>query len=295
MKKKQQSKREDKWQAKSDPNKEDRENRLYILDKPLDTSEKIVIDIKEIKDFCLCPMYHNIKYSNDNEINIKDLYEFELKKVFYNYLKALQEGTLKNTIQMLKYQWGKSWIKNKTATELIVTATDSKVDSWNTRRKNGIECILNFDEAMSLDEQYPIVINHKYEIEIIPGVILTGTFEYIREITDKDGNDIIQLINFDIEPSNKTNNHAMLNNIISIASAYAFNELFEPTYFQNVVLNVSKNKFYINKYSEKHFKLLKNTIKSVIISLQNDINCISFDERCYRCSYKKTCKAILGV
>lgn len=277
---------------------ENRRKNLYILPEPLDSKEKLIIDINDIVDFCFCPLYYDIKREIENEISIDALYDITIRQVFYNYLNALQMGTLKETKEFLKYQWGKEWIGYKTKKDLLVTSrpvSNKEYNRWDGRRKIGIKAILNFDDMMENDKQYPIVINHKYEIEIIPNVILTGTFEYIREYTDEENNSSIQIIKFIDYQERSNSKHAILNNIESIAMAYAFEELFKPTNYTNIMMDINNKRIYQNNFNNKHFKLLKDTVKSAIISMQNNLNCVSIDQRCYGCEYRRQCSKKINI
>lgn len=225
---------------------------------------------------------------------MKDLYNLSLHKTFYNYLLALQKDTLKNTLDFLKLEWGKEWIAEKVnkKSDLLVTPSAFKQDTWDNRRQTGIKCILNFDDIMMKDKQFPIVVDHRYQIEILPDVILTGKFEYIRELTVND-NKIVQIVKFVVNENHFTTTNAINKDLSQIAAAYAFNELFEPVYFQNETIDVYNKKRTINIYTERDFNLLKKTINSVIMCLQNNIKCVSPDKKCYHCEYRNECKRLM--
>ena len=77
------------------------------------------LTIKEVIDFCWCPKYYELKHDNPNEANFKELYDKKLHQCFYAYLRALQNNTLKNSIEFIKYRWGVEWVKQKTNSEII--------------------------------------------------------------------------------------------------------------------------------------------------------------------------------
>lgn len=271
---------------------------LYIATSPLDINNKIIIDIKDIKDFCFCPYYYYLKRENPNEKNIKELYNDSLHKTFYAYLLALQENRLERTLEFLKYQWGKEWIRYKNKKDIIASSTTGYIrvtksayirDTYELLRKKGIEAIFKFDEIMLKDRQFPIIIGHKYQIEILPNIILTGTYEYVRELTVKDQK-IIQIIKF-FSQSNRfsSTNISRKFDIELIAMSYAFKETFNAKYFQVVAIDVDTKKTFINTYSDKEYNLLKETIKNVVICLQNNIKYISPDKQCYHCEYRNIC------
>lgn len=277
---------------KKELQKERNANDLYILTEPLDTTNKIVIDIEEVADYCFCPQYYRFKHNNTDTINMRTLYDKAIHRTFYSYLISFQEGKLKSTLGFLKYQWGKEWIKSKSKSNLLVTPSSLKRDSYDEKRRLGIKAIFNFDEIMSSEKQIPIVINHKYEIEILPNIILRGTWEYIREVTLETGGKVIQIVKILSESNRFYTSHARQNDITLVADAYAFMKLFNPTYFQVVNIDVSNKKSFISTYTEKDFDKLKQTIQSVVTCIQNDINCWTPDIKCYNCEFRNDCNRL---
>ena len=129
---------------------------------------------------------------------------------------------------------------------------------------------------MLQDKQCPIIIGHKYQIEILPNVILTGTYEYVREITVGE-NKIIQLVKFNSMSNRFRTNVSQKYDFELIAMAYAFKETFNVDYFQTVSIDIESQITMINTYTDKEYDLLKRTTKSVVLSIQNDIKCLSPD------------------
>lgn len=274
-------------------NKSSKGNELYILADPIDTSEKIVIDIEQITDFCFCPEYYQLKNQNSDEINFKALYDKSLHNTFYAYLRSLQNDTLVHTLEFLKYIWGKEWIKYKTTKDILITPSAFKRDNYELKRKNGIDAIYAFDEIMLAEKQCPIIIGHKYEYEILPNVVLTGTFEYVREITINAGNKIIQLVKFLSETNNYDTMMQKRHDLQLIAASYVFSKLFNVNYFQSIIIDVMKKKSIVNHFTDKDYKLLLRTIHDTIICIQNNINCISPSRHCFHCEYRNICDSTI--
>jgi len=266
---------------------------LYILKEPIDTENKLRIDIQEVVDFCFCPYYYDLKYKDKKEINIKNLYDKSLHETFYAYLLALQQDTLTNTLEFLKYQFGKEWINYKKNKEYNLISSAMKRDSYNRKRKKGIDAIFKFNDLMNKDRQLPIIVNHKYEIEICKNIILTGTFEYVRELTLKDKQKVIQIVKFISESNRSFTNMARQNDLTLIAASYAFENLFDIDYFQSVVIDIEKGKATTSYYAKKEYELLKKTVESTVICMRNDIKCISPDFRCYNCEYRNVCIKVI--
>lgn len=279
--------------------KNNKTNNLYILTEPLNISNKLIIDIKDIMDFCFCNRYYDYKYdgTNNNKINFKELYDVSLHKTFYMYLRALQKDKLENTLELLKYTWGKEWIKFKKTKEIMLMNSYYKVnkssyiaDTYEERRKKGIDAIFNFNEVMAKDKQFPIIIGHKYEIEILPNIILTGNIEYVREYTDQNNNKSIQLMKFISEPTKRyTGDMVYKYSLDLIASSYALKTLFNVKDFQSIAFTVSDKKVYPNIFSDKEYNILKDTVKNVVTCIQNNIRYISPDNKCMFCEYKEIC------
>lgn len=263
-------------------------DKLYLATAPLDISNKVVIDITDVKDFAFCPSYYELKNRNPNEINSKVLYDQSLHKTIYAYLLALQEDRLDSTLEFLKYRWGKEWIKYQNTKDILVTRSSIWTDTYEKLRRKGIDAIFKFNEIMLKDKQCPIIIGHKYQIEILPNIILTGTYEYIRELTVKEQK-IIQVVKFITTPDNFDTNIAKKFNIELIAMAYAFKETFNVDYFQVVSINVDTKRMLITSYTDKEYNLLKQSIKSTVLSIQNNIKCISPNKQCYHCEYRNVC------
>lgn len=264
---------------------------LYVATPPLDVANKIIIDIQDVIDFSFCPFYYDLKNKDSNEINRRVLYDESLHKTFYAYLIALQEDKLNSTLEFLKYRWGKEWIKYKykSTRDFVITCSSYRNDTYENLRKKGIEAIFKFNDMMMKEKQYPIIIGHKYQIEILPNIILTGTFEYIRELTLNNGQKVIQLVKFISETNRFNTNLSKRYNLELIAMSYAFKELFNVDYFQVVSIEVETKRMLVQTYTDKEYDLLKNTVKNVVLSIQNDIKCISPDKRCFHCEYRNVC------
>lgn len=268
---------------------------LYLLANPLNTENKITIDIKDVISYAFCAQHYEF-YSEENVINFKQLYNNAIHEVFYSYLIALQNDVLENTIEFLKYNWGKKWIKYKTKKELLtfqIEQSSAKRDYYESKRKKGIDAIINFDDIMSKDRQCPIIINHKYEIEILPNIILTGTFEYIRELTIHNNKKIFQVVKFMSETNRYSTNVEAIYNLETIAMSYAFKNLFNVDYFQSVTIDIEKKKIFASICSDKDYDILKSTVKSAVIGILNDIKLVSPNKQCYHCEYRNKCSNIL--
>lgn len=247
----------------------------------------ITLDIKDVLDFSWCPKYYELKNNNPNERNLKEAYDLALHRCFYTYLTALQNDTLSDSMRTLKYKWGKEWVKQKTNSEIICTPSAIKRDTYDAKRKAGIEAIITFDKLMNTP-QYPILVNKPYSIHITDNIVLKGTWEYAREI-EINGEKIIQLIKFRTE-NNRFQVLGQMNHDLELtAAAYAFKQTFNVKDIQLVYVDIYKKKMISSYRTQKDFDLLKSTIISVAKCIKYNIKCISPDKKCYHCEYRDAC------
>lgn len=263
-------------------------NDLYIATQPTNLKDKVIIDITDVKDFSYCPLYYDFKNNKNVAMSNRTLYDQSLHKTFYAYLLALQENKLDNTLEFLKYRWGKEWIKHKSVQDLLVRRSAFHYDTYENLRKKGIEAIFKFNDFILSEKQCPIIIGHKYQIEILPNIILTGTYEYVREVTINN-NKIIQVVRFTTTPNRLSTKIEKAFDLELIAMAYAFKETFNVDYFQVVSIDIESKRVFIRVYTDKEYNLLKQTIQNTVISIQNNIKCVSPDKRCYHCEYRNVC------
>lgn len=244
------------------------------------------ISIKDILDFAFCPKYYDLKHRTADELNMKEAYDISLHNVFYAYLRALQNDTLKNSIEFLKYKWGKEWIKNKTSTEIILTPSALKRDLYDSKRRSGIDAIITFDKLMETP-QCPIIINREYELQITDNIILTGVWEYIREVTIKDDK-VFQILKFKTENNRFQVLGQMHHDLELTAAEMAFEQTFNGT-AQLVYVDIYKKKMIPSYRAIQDRQMLIQTVKSVVQCLENNIRCVSPDKKCYHCEYRNEC------
>lgn len=256
-----------------------------------DQKEILTLNIKDVLDYSWCPKYYELKNNNPNERNLKEAYDIALHKCFYTYLLALQNDTLEDSIKTLKYKWGKEWIKQKTNSEIICTPSALKRDTYDAKRKAGIDAIITFNKLMDVP-QFPIIINKDYSIKITEDIILTGTWEYIREV-EINNEKAIQLMKFRTENNRFQVLSQMSHDLELTAAALAFHNTFNADDFQLVYVDIYKKKMIPSYRTQKDFDLLKETVISVANCIRNNIKCISPDKKCYHCEYRDMCAASL--
>ena len=252
------------------------------------SDEVIRIDIKDVIDYCKCPQYYKLKKNDPNTYNLKEAYDVALHKCFYSYLVGIQQDDARVGIDTLKSRWGKEWIKQKTNSQIMLTPSAFKRDTYDAKRKAGIDAIITFNKLMSKDKQFPIAINRKYEIPITNNIILTGTWECIREI-ERDNDDIIQILKFNTESNKFRTLHQMNHDLELTAAALAFQTNFNPKLFELVYIDIYSKKQIISHRNKLDFDMLKKTVVSVVTCLKNNIACVSPSKVCYHCEYRDVC------
>lgn len=254
--------------------------------------DKRSLTISDVLDYCWCPKYYDLKRRNPNEYNLKELYDKALHRVFYSYLTALQQGTLKESLGFLKYKWGKEWVKQKTNSQIICTPSALKRDTYEMKRKAGIDAILTFDDIMNVP-QFPIIINKPYSIDITDKIVLNGIWEYVRELERPDGSRIVQLMKFKTENNRFQMTTQMSHDLELTAAALAFKNTFNVDEFELVYVDIYKKKLVVSTRTPKDYDLLRDTVKSVSACLKAGVRCVSPDKKCYHCEYRNICEASL--
>jgi len=214
-----------------------------------------------------------------------------LHRCFYSYLTALQNDTLTDSLKTLKYKWGKEWVKQKTNAEIICTPSALKRDTYDAKRRAGIDAIITFDKLMNTP-QFPILVNKKYSIKIANNITLTGVWEYVREI-EVNGKKVIQLMKFRTE-NNRFQVLGQMNHDLELtAAALAFSQMFSANDVQLVYVDIYKKKMISSYRTQKDFDLLKKTVISVARCIRGNIRCVSPDKKCYHCEYRDVCTSSL--
>ena len=252
------------------------------------------INIKDVIDYCFCPHYYFLKKNDPKNYNMKELYDVSLHKCFYEYLLALQTDTLYSRIDTLKYRWGKEWIKPKKNSEIICTPTASHRDTYNQKRKTGIEALITFDKLMD-EPQFPIIINKPYEIHVSNNLILCGTWEYVREVTNDDNSKSIQIIKFKTEHDRFITNIASNHDLGLTAASMAFLNTFNVDSVELIYADIYKKKLISTIRGQSDYDLLKQTVIDTFKCIKNDIKIISPDKKCFHCEYRNECEKILNL
>lgn len=249
------------------------------------------LTINDIQDFCFCPRYYLLKKNDTNEYTINQAYDRAVHRCIYEYLYMFQNDAKQISIDVLKRAWGREWIKQKTNSEMICTPSAGKRDTYDIKRKNGINAIFAFDEMMQ-EPQFPIIINKPYSIKI-GNVVVNGVWEYIREIT-RDGQKAFQIIRFRTE-SNRFDLKEQMNHDIALTAAYlAFKATFNQDNTELIYMDLYRKTMVPAFRTKNDITLFKETVRSVALSIKNNLQCVSPDKKCFHCEYRDICLGKLG-
>jgi len=254
----------------------------------------IKISIEEVMDYNYCPMYYKIKHDNPGMENMSEAYDRILKSCFNSYLNQLKGNNVVDLGYLTKL-WGKYWIKDKSMVKLMTTPSSNTRDTYDLLRKNGIDSIISFHELIKIGEQFPILINKGYEVDITKEITLTGKWDYIREFKLDRENSVFQIIKFVHKKDKFQTLMQMRHDIELTAASYAFDKMFTAQNVQVVYANIYKKRMIPSYRDESDTELLKQTITNTVKCINNKIFTICPDVRCYHCTYRNQCEEkILG-
>lgn len=252
-----------------------------------------IISIQEIIDYAKCPMYYALKYKypeyKTEYINLIEKYDVDIHKVIYYSFSKIQEG-LPIRIEDIKVSWGRAWIKDKRKSSILFSDTPSNKDIYNDRRRRGLNSLIDFQKIFSKNPGFPIIINKQYNLKINNNLMLTGSYEVVREVDDEMNNKYLEVCCFktDEHTNSKVNK---LYDMKFIASSLAISNDIEYTNIKYMNYHVDKKKFSYLSIEEilQHEKIFKESIFNIYKLIYNNIFYICPDEKCMNCIYKEVC------
>ena len=242
------------------------------------------ISLDEVIDYAKCPMLYKLKYVDKigtEYTNLINKYKEDIKTIIYSSLYKIVE--FENIqIEHLKIAWGKLWIKDKRKSNIIFSETLSNKDTYNERRKSGLDALLYFHKEFK-DPGIPIAINKEYEIDISNNLVLTGKFELIRKYKSSIDTAIFKLDENHLQKLSLQYDLEL--NALNIANKKYINSMNKTITMYNLD---KKKKININikNLNEETFK---NTVLNIYKAIYNKLFYIVPSERCVSCIYKDIC------
>lgn len=249
------------------------------------------LHLDQIQDFLHCPMFYRFRYKEEGTktpyLDLYEKYDSDIKKFMHAYHAHLQNGDAVDAATV-KRIWGSLWIGEKNKQDLIFMETGDKRDTWNEKRKQGIENLIGYHIKGPKNIGTPILVNHEFEIEVSKNVFLTGVFDLIQELNGK-----VELVTY-LPDSKKITSGMLRKDMIVTALSYAFKKTFGDKQDETVVYLVDKNRRVLTKRTEEDYKIFQESVKNIAISIRNDIFYINPNPGCISCLYKENCSNFIS-
>ena len=250
-------------------------------------NEKKTIDIKDIINYCHCPMYQKFSSKDslkNNVVSTIEKFDTDIHNAIYSYLTLMQSGE-KVTVKHLNRAFATRWIgTDKTVNDILFVEPSSWRDTHEQKRKRGLQSLNKLHKYLSSDIFFPIAINKSYEVPVAKGLYLTGTIEFVRELMDG----TIQLVDFKVD--DKLHNKVYIEKDIEITAAcYAFDKLYNKNIDSVVFYGLDKNKPIVTSRSGDDYKMLTKIAVNVYTCIKNNLYYPCPSDKCNNCLYKSIC------
>lgn len=246
----------------------------------------MILSINEILDYIKCPMYYKYKYQDKAKTlqqNLLEKYDEDIHKSLYAYYSAINNDELVDA-STIKRVWGSLWIGRKNKTDLLFTDTGTWRDTFNTKRHQGTNDLLEYHLQNKYSIGMPILINHSYEINIAKNLKITGSIELVRE--DIKGE--LELINFKPDSRHLTQ-ESISKDLETSAMILAMKELFGDVDFKTSVYLIDKKKNLLLNKSNESLKQAKSSILNIARAIGSKVFYINPGEKCNSCIYRDIC------
>lgn len=248
---------------------------------------KPTIDIKDIIEYCHCPMYQ--KFSSNESLKNKvistiEKFDTDIHNSIYSYLTLMQSGE-KVTLRHLNKAFATKWIgTGKTVDDILFVEPSSWRDTHEQKRKKGLSSLNQLHKFLSSDVFFPVAINKEYDVRISNNVNLTGSIEFVRELADGS----MQLIDFKVD--DKLHNKVYVEKDLEITAAcYAFEKTYGRKIDSVLFYGLDKNRTVRTSRNEDDYKMLKKVVTNVNACIRNNIYYPCPSDKCNTCLYKSIC------
>lgn len=254
------------------------------------------LSIEQIVDYCHCPLYYYLHWIEPNPsedtITVLEKYDRELHRTIYSFYSLIQNRE-PATLSALKRSWGARWIGKKQASEIVINNSPSWRNNYDQRRRRGTEAIVRFYDTFKENPGYPIAINVPYELKLSKGLVVTGTWELIREVELNNGKREIQLIYFKVD--DKVHHQVQMEYDLNImAGQMAFEQSFNLKIGRSLTYGFEKGKIHEMKASRGQRSFFEHTVYCVAKSIKNRLFYASPSSTCDTCFYRTRCKQRLN-
>lgn len=248
------------------------------------------VNLQEIIDYSKCPMYYFFKYKRQDiktdKINIIEKYDKDIHSAIYFAFSRVQEGS-QIEVKDIKSSWGRAWIKDKRKSSIVFGETFNNKDTYNDRRRKGLDSLLNFQAEFNLNPGLPIAINKEYKLQVSKNLTIVNNFEIIRTVNDVYGNRT-EIMTF--KTDEHTNNRVVKEfDLKLIANGLAANEYLKETNITHTMYHVDKNFTTRYKQEDLNTDFFKYSVTNIFKAMYNKIYYMNSGSTCYTCIYKDIC------
>ena len=245
------------------------------------------IDIKDVLNYCYCPMYYKFKNNSkykDKIISTTEKFDEDIHEAIYNYLSLMQLG-YKVDLKILNKKFITKWLgKNKKIDDILYVEPNNMKDIYERKRRNALETLRELNKFFLKYPFYPMIVNKKYKVPITKDLYLTGNLELVREI-----NNMIELISFRVDDRHNNNKVYVEKDIEITAASYAYEQITGNKIDMITFYGLDKNKITPTKRTEDDYKMLKKIVVNVYACIKNNIMYPSSNVNCINCLYNKVC------
>jgi hypothetical protein len=244
------------------------------------------VNLQEIIDYAKCPMYYYFKYKatdlKTEKINIIEKYDKDIHSVIYYAFSRVQEGS-DIEIKDIKASWGRAWIKDKRKSNIIFGENLMTKDTYNERRRKGLDSLLNFQSEFNLNPGLPIAINQEYKLQVSKNLTIKNNFEVIRTIEGR-----TEIMTF--KTDEHTNNRVVKEyDLKLLANGIAANKLLNLNSTTHVMYHIDKSSKSIYNSQDLNTDFFNYSVTNIFKAMYNKLYYMNSDNTCYTCIYKEIC------
>lgn len=251
---------------------------------------KYAVDIYDVMDFNFCPNYQ--KYRKEGRKTLIGEYNLALEKTYYSCLRTFinSPDRVNNVLGSLKAAWGAEWIGEQEYAALELGPINPEKDRKGSLRRSGWDVLEVFGDFLT-EEQYPIMSDRPFQLALSDSIILTGRWQYIREVGPED-NKRYQIVKILRDTPRRYNDPELDRGWLDLtAMAYAFKVIFDRD-AELLVFDPHrlKNRTTIAFRYKEDFEELKRIVFAYVKQRRNKLYYVSPDIRCSSCEYRDLCK-----
>lgn len=245
----------------------------------------MIIDIKTIIDYSQCTLLCRYKLNGvyTPHTNLLDKYDSDMHKFASAYNLLLMDNQDINYKDVKKI-FGSLWMGSKNKNKILFATTGDWRDTFNNKRKDGINSTLKYHDYTVEYPYIPIAVNYKYSVNITNNLTLTGTIDLIKQVDE----DKIEIVNYNAH-SRRAMEYSIVNDIEVMAMVYAFRKEFNQIEDGCSIYCFDKNREYSVSHTDKCLETFRKSIINIAKAVHNNIYYYAPTYKCKQCIYKDCC------